>query len=94
MIYYLIRVPTHLTKIRAELSVIDACNYKALQRTEHLNACIYETLWLNPAVPSAGLRLPPKGGMTINNTFIPEGTTIVTPQYSIRGEANLSLIYE
>lgn len=83
MMYHLIQHPEHLPKIRAELASIDVDNYKALQHLTHLNACIYETLRLSPAVPSAGMRLPPKGGIVLNNTYIPEGTTIVTPQYSL-----------
>lgn len=73
--------------MREELNSIDIRDYHALQHLKQLNACINETLRLNPAVPSAGLRNPPKGGMTVDGTFIPEGTTICTPQYSLfRGE--------
>ena len=86
--YYLIRNPEHLRHIRRELSKADIMDYKQLIRLSHFNACIYETLRLNPAVPSAGLRLPPPGGLVINGTYIPEGTTLVTPQYSLlRGES-------
>lgn len=81
--YYLIKYPDQLAAIRHELSSIDMNNYKVLQNASALNAAIYETVRLNPAVPSAGLRLPPPGGITINNTFIPEWTTIVTPQFSL-----------
>ncbi|KAI2479850.1 CypX Cytochrome P450 [Pyrenophora tritici-repentis] len=87
MLYYLTVHPEHLATIRTELATIDLHNYKALQQCSHLNASIYETLRLNPAVPSSGLRLPPKGGLVIQGTFIPEGTTIVTPQYSILRDA-------
>ena len=68
--------------------MIDKRDYKAVQRLQHLNACIYETLRLNPAVPSAGLRIAPRGGLIISGTLIPEGTTIVVPQYSLlRGKS-------
>ncbi len=88
MMYYLIRNPQHLEHIRAELASIDQRDYKAVQQLQHLNACIYETLRLNPAVPSAGLRMAPRGGLSIKDMFIPEGTTIVVPQYSLmRGKA-------
>ena len=90
LLYYLIKYPSHLSQIREEIRGIDQRDYKAIQRLRHLNACINETLRLNPAVPSAGLRLPPKEGMAICNVFIPEGTTIVTPQYSmLRGKVML-----
>lgn len=82
LIYYLIRCPEHLTLIRQEFSSIDVRDYKSLQYLEHLNACIYETLRLFPAVPSGGPRLPPNEGITVNGHFIPKGTTLVTPQYS------------
>ncbi|KAK4233003.1 cytochrome P450, partial [Achaetomium macrosporum] len=88
LMYYLLRNPSHLARVRDELSSIDIRNYHALQHLPHFNACIYETLRLNPPAPSTGLRSSPKGGMTISGTFIPEGTTICTPQYSLmRDEA-------
>ena len=83
MMYYLIRNPRHLERIREELASIDKRDYKAVQQLQHLNACIYETLRLNPAVPSAGLRIAPCGGLLIGDTHIPEGTTVVVPQYSL-----------
>jgi tryprostatin B 6-hydroxylase len=86
MIYYLIRKSHHTALIRQELSSVNIRNYKDLQYLQylqHLNACIYETLRLNPAIPSAGLRLAPKGGITVKGKLIPEGTTSVTPQYSL-----------
>ncbi|KAI1819538.1 cytochrome P450 [Xylaria intraflava] len=83
LVYYLIRDPAQLSLVRQELESIDIKDYRALQSLAHLNACIYETLRLNPAVPSAGLRIPPKGGMMFDGVFIPEYTTIVTPQYSL-----------
>ncbi|PCG93873.1 Cytochrome P450 [Penicillium occitanis (nom. inval.)] len=88
LLFYLIHEPAQLAHVREELQSVDIRGYHALQHLKHFNACIYETLRLNPAVPSAGLRNPPKGGMTVRGTFIPEGTTICTPQYSLfRDEA-------
>ena len=90
--YYLIRNPQHLERIREELASIDRRDYKAVQQLQHLNACIYETLRLNPAVPSAGLRIAPRGGLLIGDTHIPEGTTVVVPQYSLlRGKSSWSV---
>lgn len=83
LFYYLVRYPEHLSKIRKELGAVDLQDSKAVNRSQHLTACIYETLRLNPPVPSAGLRVSPSGGLWISNTFIPEGTTLVTPQYSL-----------
>ncbi|KAL2048166.1 hypothetical protein N7G274_000077 [Stereocaulon virgatum] len=80
---YLIRDPQHLERIREELASIDKRDYKAVQRLRHLNACFHETLRLNPAVPSAGLRTAPRGGLMMRDKFIPEGTTGIVPQYSL-----------
>lgn len=81
--YYLIQNPEYLALIRESLANIDIREYKTLQHASPLNSVIYETLRLNLAVPSAGLRLSPAGGMTINGVYLPENTTIVTPQYSL-----------
>ncbi|KAI4240991.1 MAG: hypothetical protein L6R42_011396, partial [Xanthoria sp. 1 TBL-2021] len=83
MMYYLIREPQQLERIRDELASINIRDYKAIQRLQHLNACIYETLRLNPAVPSAGLRVAPPGGLVISDIYIPAETTIIVPQYSL-----------
>lgn len=88
MLFYLVRDPKQMERVRAELDTIDVRNYRQLQLLPHLTACIHETLRLNPAVPSAGSRIAPKGGFTLNGAYIPEGTTVVTPQYSLmRGKA-------
>jgi cytochrome P450 family 628 len=83
LLYYLILKPEHLTRIRQELNQINTRDYRALQRATHFNACIYETTRLNPPVPSSGLRMAPKGGIQFKGVFIPEGTTICTPQHSM-----------
>ncbi|PYI26789.1 cytochrome P450 [Aspergillus indologenus CBS 114.80] len=83
MMYHMVRHPDHLQRIRDELATINVRNYKALQHLSHLSACIYETLRLNPPVASAGLRLAPPEGMTVYGKFIPGGTTIAVPQYSV-----------
>ncbi|KAE8357309.1 cytochrome P450 [Aspergillus caelatus] len=80
MLYYLLRNPQHLQQIRDELSSIHIRDYKALQQLPHLTACIYETLRLNPAVPSSGLRQSPPEGLVVADKFIPGGTTIAVPQ--------------
>jgi cytochrome P450 family 628 len=83
MLYFLKQNPHHLAHVREELDSINIRDYKALQHLVHLNACIYETLRLNPAVPSSGLRIAPRGGLAVNGKYIPEGTTVVVPQYSL-----------
>ena len=81
--YYLIRDPRHLAQVRDEIDSVDARDYRAVQLLSHLNACIYETMRLNPPVPSAGLRLTPSGGITVDNQYIPGNTTVLVPHYSL-----------
>ncbi|KAL4788907.1 cytochrome P450 [Aspergillus venezuelensis] len=89
MLYYLVRSPHHLDHLRHELEAVDIRNYRSLQHLPHLNACIFETLRLNPAVPSAGLRVAPPGGIYLAGKYVPAGTTIAVPQYSLfRDERN------
>lgn len=67
--YYLVREPQQLERIHDELASINIRAYKAIQRLQHMNACIYETLRLNPAVPSAGLRVAPPGGLVVSDIY-------------------------
>ncbi|KAL6231680.1 hypothetical protein BDW75DRAFT_233396 [Aspergillus navahoensis] len=83
MLYYFLREPPHLDRVREELESINVRDYKPLQQLPHLNACIFEALRLNPGIPSAGLRITPPEGLHIGEVFIPGGTTIVAPQYSL-----------
>lgn len=91
LLYYLIRHPEHLKRIHAELFSTNVRDHKNLVQLVRFNACINETIRLNPPVPSAGLRMSPAGGITINDTFIPEGTTVVVPQYSLMRGRFISL---
>ncbi|KAL0566743.1 hypothetical protein V5O48_015261 [Marasmius crinis-equi] len=59
----------------------------------YLHACINETLRLLPPVPSSGPRVVPKGsgGKVIHGHFLPEGTQIYVPPYSVhRNPENFS----
>lgn len=89
VMHYLVRQPEHIERLYKELATVDIKDYKAIQRLSHLTACIYETLRPNPAVPSAGFRVAPRGGLMVGNTHIPEGTTVLVPQHSLfRGWQN------
>ncbi|KAI0509558.1 cytochrome P450 [Xylaria bambusicola] len=54
-----------------------------LQECVQLTVFINETLRMYPPVPTAGNKVTPPQGVTINTTYIPGGVTIVAPKYSI-----------
>jgi cytochrome P450 len=83
LFYFLALYPNHLELLQAELSNVDIRNYKALQSLEHLNGVINESLRLWPAVPTGGLRQAPPGGVDISDHFVPGGTTICAPRWSL-----------
>ncbi|PLB50874.1 cytochrome P450 [Aspergillus steynii IBT 23096] len=49
----------------------------------HLNGMINETMRLLPAVLTFGTRVTPPEGITIEGTFIPGGTKLCAPRYTI-----------
>ena len=87
IIYELVRHPSHISKLRKELTSIDPSvgphniKHVQIQHLDHLNGVIYETLRLHPPVPTALQRLTPPEGMTIGGVFIPGNTTVWSPQY-------------
>jgi tryprostatin B 6-hydroxylase len=83
-VYYVARDPRILAQLQAELATVDdISNYDILQSLQYLNALIYETLRLHPAVPTGGLRDTPPEGITIAGQYIPGNTTVAIPQYSL-----------
>ena len=54
-----------------------------------LNAVIDETLRLYGAAPGGLPRIVPPKGVTINDTFIPGGTTVTTQAYTYHRNASL-----
>ncbi|KAH8594186.1 cytochrome P450 [Bisporella sp. PMI_857] len=84
LVYYVARDPRILAQLQAELATVDdISNYDILQSLQYLNALIYETLRLHPAVPTGGLRDTPPEGITIAGQYIPGNTTVAIPQYSL-----------
>ena len=83
--YHLAQDPTQAEKIRTELDVLGSrLDTKSLQSLSQLNGLINETLRLHPPVPSAGLRETPPQGSEIAGQYIPGGTTVVVPVYSLQ----------
>ncbi|KAH9900473.1 cytochrome P450 [Xylariomycetidae sp. FL2044] len=84
LFYHLVNEPHHATTIRDEISKLTSYSDSVqLNTLDHLNGCIYETFRLHPSIPSGGLRMTPPEGLQINSTYIPGGTTVLIPQYTI-----------
>ncbi|KAH8594231.1 putative benzoate 4-monooxygenase cytochrome P450 [Bisporella sp. PMI_857] len=85
LLFHLAEKPECLEKLREEIRTLTSYSdgYQ-LQALPYLNALIHETLRLHPGVPSGGLRITPPQGIHIDGKFIPGGTTVLTPHYSIQ----------
>jgi len=83
--YYLAKLPEEVAKLRAEFepllaaSGLDHLNPKDVAKAVHLNGVIHEALRMNPPIPSGYPRVTPAEGITIKDTYIPGGTTVVIP---------------
>lgn len=83
LLYFLARYPEHANRIREELVGIDCEDIKTLATLPHLNGTINEALRLLPAILTAVSRKVPPEGLTVDGVFIPGGTKICAPRYSI-----------
>jgi tryprostatin B 6-hydroxylase len=83
ILYELARHPDQAEKLYRELSTTDVTDHTSLRSLPYLNGYIKETLRLHPAIPSGGYRETPSSGVTIAGTYIPGGTTLVAPKYTI-----------
>ncbi|KAJ7509630.1 cytochrome P450 [Mycena galericulata] len=91
LIWFLLSNPEYYQRVQLELDGVFVDGDDPLDVSKHqqlvlLSACINETLRLPPALPSIGTRhvhLNSAGGRTIAGRFIPEGTNIYTPPYSL-----------
>lgn len=83
LLYCLARHPEHADKIRIELENVDCEDIKALTSLPHLTGAINESLRLLPAIPTAVSRKVGPEGLAVEGQFIPGGTKICAPRYSI-----------
>lgn len=56
---------------------------EALRNAKLLNGIINETLRLYPALPSAAYRETLPEGLIIGDVYVPGGTKIIAPRYSV-----------
>ena len=90
LVYELARSPTHVNKMREELSTIN--NIKSnqeLQKLPHLNAFINETLRVHPPILDGLPRTTPPEGITIKGQAIPGGVTCLAPIHTISRRKHL-----
>lgn len=80
----LARYPKYQEQIRSELqSISHISDFAAVIELPILKSVIMETLRLWPPIPTGSGRIVPKGGLTIAEEYIPAGTAIFAPRYTI-----------
>ncbi|KAL9059751.1 MAG: hypothetical protein Q9162_001052 [Coniocarpon cinnabarinum] len=81
--FALAKYPEHMEKIYQELSGVDENDPVALATLPHLNGFMNEVMRLYPSALTGGNRQAPAEGLWIDETFIPGGTKLVAPKYTI-----------
>ncbi|KIW29137.1 uncharacterized protein PV07_04973 [Cladophialophora immunda] len=88
LFHYLAKDPVQVEKLSSELGPLlkggPRLDPKDVSKAQHLNGVIQEALRLHPAIPSGFPRVTPLEGITINDFFIPGGTTVVIPPYAMQ----------
>jgi cytochrome P450 len=87
-IFYLVREMRALEKATKEVrekfqDVEEIVSGAKLNELTYLKCCIDEAMRLAPAVPGALPRTVTQGGTEVDGVFLPEGTEVGTPCYSI-----------
>ncbi|KAF8160353.1 cytochrome P450 [Mycena galopus ATCC 62051] len=85
-VWFLLSNPEYYRRLQKELDgEIDPFDADKHQELHFLSACINETLRLHPPLPSNGPRQAHlnQPGRCFAGRFIPEGTTVYTPAYSL-----------
>ncbi|KAI5859838.1 cytochrome P450 [Durotheca rogersii] len=87
-LFYLVRNRASLEKANDEVrskfnDVEEICQGPVLNSCVYLRACVDEAMRLSPSVGGILPREVLSGGITIDGEFIPEGTVVGTPHYTI-----------
>ncbi|KAJ5754144.1 cytochrome P450 [Penicillium nucicola] len=93
LIYFLARFPNHAERVNNELQDINIEDPVILSTLPHLNGTINEAMRLLPAVPTFSSRVTPPEGLVIDGKFIPGGTKICAPRYTIGRRADFIPFY-
>ncbi|PYI36088.1 cytochrome P450 [Aspergillus indologenus CBS 114.80] len=87
--YYLLQHPQALVKIQHELrtaiSSEEVCTDDNLSQVAYLNACIQESLRLQPPVNDVGARI--STGIEVDGVYVPKGAKVFVDKYSIHRSA-------
>ncbi|KAK1546744.1 cytochrome P450 3A17 [Colletotrichum paranaense] len=85
LIWSVLKQPILQEKLENEIALLgDNFDDKRLEACPILGAVIEETLRLYPAVLSSLPRLIPGGGTTLSSYFVPAGTVVYSPAYSLQ----------
>ncbi|KAJ7080336.1 high nitrogen upregulated cytochrome P450 monooxygenase 2 [Mycena belliarum] len=92
LVCLLLSNPEAYRRVQAEIDYVYPDGESSLDALKHselqfLTACLNETLRLHPPVPTNGPRQSPRGGKLVAGRFIPEGTQIYIPHYSLHRRA-------
>ncbi|KIK57022.1 hypothetical protein GYMLUDRAFT_46634 [Collybiopsis luxurians FD-317 M1] len=84
-VYFIVQHPEVYKTLQKEIDEDFARNSEIRGELTYLSACISEALRLHPPTPSGGPREVPygSGGKVVSGKFLPEGTQVIVPLYSI-----------
>ncbi|POV95146.1 hypothetical protein PSTT_16433 [Puccinia striiformis] len=81
---YILKHPGCMEQLQAELMAAPDLSPPTLSRLPYLNACLQETMRLQPPSPANLQRMCPPGGAVICGRHIPEGTKVRFSNYAIQ----------
>ncbi|KAK9777657.1 putative Tryprostatin B 6-hydroxylase [Seiridium cardinale] len=83
ILYFLALYPEYADGIFHEIDTVDISDTTLLAKLPLLNGFINEAMRLIPAALTMGTRITPPEGLKIDGTWIPGGTRIAGPRYTI-----------